>query len=619
MVGGKIEKKGEKETIGKWSFNPADKLAKKNAAPITVPEKSIVRTIIDDALEFAENGKGMSAGFTEISSKIKISAATIDRVGRLLEKDGIVNVVYPASPFAEPKIIIIKKPAQIPNEARKGEPIEHYSYYADNVPVESTILLEYNQKKYFLRSPGIGGYTMLLLESLKERAAELFAEDISELSDAKKSIVLKQKFMGIVSGVLGEIAPELKRDEITLLSGVLLHEMYGLGRLELLMADSSLEEIGINSSQSPVTVYHRKHGWMKTNISIGSEDEVANYASQIARKIGRDINVLSPILDAHLLTGDRVSATLFPVSSFGNTITIRKFARKPWTMTDLISEGHSLSSEMAALLWLAIQYEMNVLVAGGTASGKTSMLNALCTFLPSYHRVISIEDVREIMLPSYLNWNWVPMNTREPNTEGTGAIKMLDLLQASLRMRPDRIILGEMRKREEAEVLFEAMHTGHSVYSTIHANSGKQVVRRLTEPPISLPPIEIEAIDLIVVQYRDRRSNARRTYEICSVEQGINEASLDATTIYRWIPRNDSWDKVNEPRKFIEQLNLHTGMTEREITEELGMRSKVLDWMIKQKISDIEDVGRIIGRYYSDKSELLAAADKNSSAQKFLE
>ena len=157
-----------------------------------------------------------------------------------------------------------------------------------------------------------------------------------------------------------------------------------------------------------------------------------------------------------------------PISVEGNTMTIRKFASKPWTVTDLINT-QTISLDAASLIWMGIQYELSTLIAGGTATGKTSMLNAIANFFPPNQRIISIEDTREIQLPSFLHW--IPMVTRLPNPEGKGEVSMLDLLVNSLRMRPDRILVGEIRRKREAEVLFEAIHTGHSVYATVHANS----------------------------------------------------------------------------------------------------------------------------------------------------
>jgi flagellar protein FlaI len=274
-----------------------------------------------------------------------------------------------------------------------------------------------------------------------------------------------------------------------------------------------------------------------------------------------------------------------------------------------------MTPEMAGMLWQAMHYEMNVIIAGGTASGKTTALNALASFIPPNQRIVTIEDTRELLLPPY-QWNWVPLLTRNPNAEGQGEVTMLDLLVTALRMRPDRILLGEMRREREAEVLFEAMHTGHSVCSTLHADTGNQAVRRLITPPISLPPSQLDSINLLVVQYRDRRRNIRRTLEICEITSGAKEEEISANVIYRWRPRNDTFEMVGEPNKYLKELNLHTGMTKEEIWTDIKNRATILKWMIKNKLSDMESVGRIMALYYGKPKEILEIAKKGSEEKK---
>jgi flagellar protein FlaI len=428
-------------------------------------------------------------------------------------------------------------------------------------------------------------------------------------------LILKERFFFELNSHLAKYFPNAPKELLNMLSGVLLHEMYGLGDIEIIMGDDMLEEVGINSAKTPITVYHRVHGWLKTNLMPGSEDEINNFSSQIGRKVGREITTLSPILDAHLLSGDRVNATLFPISAEGNTITIRRFARRPWTLVDFIGKAHTMNSEMAATLWLAMQYEMNIIIAGGTASGKTSTLNTLLALVPTYHRIISIEDVREIILPSYLDWNWIPMVTRSPNPEGLGEVTMLDLMVTSLRMRPDRIIVGEIRRKKEAEVLMEAIETGHSIYSTIHANSGYQVLRRLAEPPINIPLMQIELIDLIVVQYRDRKTNKRRTYEIAEIEQTSTGQGLQVNTVYKWVPRTDAWEKLNKPTKLITLLNVHTGLTEEDIYKEINERAEILDWMKRSNLTDLDEIGFVMKLFYSNPTRVKKMAKENTSAE----
>jgi len=580
--------------------------------------EGLFETPIDSMMKNLEKSKRMS--FSQISKDLKISIDSVEKLALLLEKKGLLEVHYSVLITSEPYVVFEKKLSPKQVQVPEGKSIEEYSFEVDSIPLKVSILRKPNEQRpiYFLNYPVLGEYTQAFVEELKDEIAEKVPVEVSEITDIKMSDKLKKRFFDVARNELEIYLKEFSKEKLDILAGLIMHSMYGLGRLELVMGDNMLEEVTVNSSVTPVVVYQRKHGWLKSNILMSSEEEIYNYSSQIARKVGREITTLNPILDAHLSTGDRVNATLSPISTFGNTITIRRFARRPWTVIDFIGASHTMNVEMASLLWLAMQYEMNILVAGGTASGKTSALNALSAFMPNYHRILSIEDVREIMLPDYLRDNWVPMTTRNPNPEGQGEVTMLDLMQSSLRMRPDRIILGEIRRQKEAEVLFEAMHTGHSVYSTIHSNSADQVLKRLTEKPISIPPLEVEALDLILVQYRDRRRNVRRTFELAEVETGVAEEQLAVNTIYKWQPREDSWESMNLATKFVRNLNLHTGMTENEIEDELESRATILEWMLKNKLNDINQVGKVMGLFYSDPVSVREAAEKGVQPKKIL-
>jgi len=245
------------------------------------------------------------------------------------------------------------------------------------------------------------------------------------------------------------------------------------------------------------------------------------------------------------------------------------------------------------------------LISGGTGTGKTSFLTTLLPFIPPNQRILSIEDTREIKLPDFLHW--VPLVTREPNQEGKGKITMLDLLVNSLRMRPDRIILGEIRRSREAEVLFEAMHTGHSVYATIHADTAIQTYRRLISPPISVPENLVEAIDLLVVMYRDRRSGIRRVYEVAEILPQFRK-TIEAEKInllYKWERKTDFLSKYHESKKSFAKLEMLTGLNEREIKRELKNREKVLNYMIKKNIRDVSSVGKIVSSYAKSPDKIL--------------
>ena len=504
--------------------------------------------------------------------------------------------------------------------------INSYRIEADKVPAIVHIWDDSSENIpiYEIIVPTVGAATDSILNALRDELAKKVPVDIEEVTDPKKVEALKQSFFvearkiiskHLFEGVKEKNAGAHRQDKsidfaddkkLDILAGITLHRMFGLGIVDMLLADNFLEELAVNGANNPISLYHKKHGWCKTTIMLKNEEEIYNLSSQIGRKVGREINNLNPIMDAHLLTGDRVASTLFPTSTAGNTITIRRFSRNPWTIIHLISpEYGAMSKEIAAFLWMAMHYELNVLVAGGTASGKTSVLSAIASLIPPNQRILSIEDTREIFLPEELQWNWIPMTTRNPNPEGKGEVTMLDLMVASLRMRPDRIVVGEVRKKAQAETMFEAMHTGHSVYATMHADTVEQVKRRLIEPPIQIPKEEVESLHLVLVQYRDRRRGIRRTLELAEILTGGKE-TLGINYLYRWYPRTDTFEKANSSVRVFEELNLHTGMTPKEINDDLKERENILQWMLDNDIKDIGQVGRVMRVYYKNKAELLA-------------
>ena len=493
-----------------------------------------------------------------------------------------------------------------PNQSKENKRlVDSYVITADNVPAKINIykIQDDNVPLYEISMPELGAATEAFLANLREDLADKVPLDIENAIDPKKSAKLKENFYQEVKQVLLQHLP--KEKNVDIIAGVLVHRMYGLGFIDVIMSDDLLEELAINGSKQPLALYHKKFGWCKTNFWIKNEEEIYNLSSQIGRKIGREISSLHPLMDAHLLSGDRVASTLFPITTGGNTITIRRFSRSPWTIIHMISpEFKTVSVEIAALLWLAIQYELNIMVAGGTASGKTSLLSALSALTPPNQRIISIEDTREVSLPEHLQWNWIPMSSRSANPEGKGEITMLDLMVASLRMRPDRIIVGEVRRKEQAETMFEAMHTGHSVYTTMHADTVEQVKRRLLEPPIEIPQMQAESLHLVLIQIRDRRRGFRRSLELAEVLSGGTE-KLETNFLYRWRPRTDTFEKVNDSIRIFEDLNIHTGMTPEEINNDLKEKEMILNWMINNDVKDIDKVGKFMKIYYNNKQRLL--------------
>ncbi|MEK6967593.1 MAG: ATPase, T2SS/T4P/T4SS family [Nanoarchaeota archaeon] len=446
---------------------------------------------------------------------------------------------------------------------------------------------------YAINILNISRATEVILTKIRDEFVSKVNISGDDLGEENTIETIRQKFSGEILALLNKYLPKLDKTTSELLINYLITQNIGLGNVEILLRDPNLEEITINTATEPVWVYHRKYGWLKTNVRIPSEARIRHYATIIGRDIGKEITLLRPLMDAHLRTGDRVNATLSPISTKGNTITIRKFAERPWSITDFIN-SNTISVDAAAWVWLAIQHELSLLISGGTGSGKTSALNTIANFFPPNQRIISIEDTRELTLPNTLHW--VPMETRLPNPEGKGEVTMLDLVVNALRMRPDRIIVGEIRRKAEAEVLFEAMHTGHSVYATLHANSVQETIIRLTNPPIDIPKPIIESVSLILSQYRNRRTGLRRTLQLAEILQ-----NGDPRVLLQLDVAHDQLVTVNQPTRTLETLQLYTGLTVEDIRKDLSQKARILRWMVKQNITDVHQIGMLMAKYYAGK------------------
>jgi len=484
--------------------------------------------------------------------------------------------------------------------------VERYTIMVDGAKVDVKIQKDKNGLTYVLDIPEIAPPTLTLLGEIRNELISVTTISMKELTDPSLFFSIKNKFMEDARKLLRTKLPKVEKHVEDFLVGMLIQDMLGLGKIEFLVNDPNLEEIVIPSAREPVRVYSKKYGWIMTSLKIPKEEDIVNYSNIIARRVGRQITVLSPLLDAHLITGDRINAVLYPINTKGNTITIRKFARDPFTIVDFIN-NNTCSIDLAALLWMAIEYEMNVLISGGTGSGKTSFLNACMPFVSPNQRIISIEDTRELMLPEFLYWT--PLVTRTANPEGKGEVSMLDLLVNSLRMRPDRIILGEMRKQQEAMVLFEAMHTGHSVYATVHADSAPETISRLINPPLGIPPNLLKAVNLNVVMFRDRKRGIRRVMQLAEFD--ADDDSARSNILYRWMPETDKIIKHNESLRFFEDMSRNTGMSQTEIRKEMDEKKNILSWLIKNNIRSLREMGAVMNLYYRNKELLMSSIRKN--------
>ena len=390
------------------------------------------------------------------------------------------------------------------------------------------------------------------------------------------------------------------------LSGKLLRDIIGYGKIDSLIQDDELEEIMIIGVGKPLFVYHRKYGMMKTNIRFNEEPELLDLIDSMSREINRRIDQESPILDGRLKDGSRINATIPPVSADGPSLTIRKFKKDPLTVIDLIN-SKTISLELAAFFWLCFDglgvKSANAIISGGTSSGKTTTLNALSAFIPPKERIITIEDTLELQIP---HEHVIRMETRPANVENKGELTMNDLVKNSLRQRPDRIIVGEVRG-EEAITLFTALNTGHSGFGTLHSNSARETITRLTTKPMSVPKIMIQAIDFIIMQnriYTPSGISYRRVSEVAEIV-GIEEGVTQLNRIFKWNPERDRIENVSVSSSTLTQIANLSGKSLHEIYREIENRELVLKHMLNHNIHAVNDVNAVLELYYANPQKVL--------------
>ena len=385
----------------------------------------------------------------------------------------------------------------------------------------------------------------------------------------------------------------------------------GFGKIDPLMHDPLIEDISCDGVNVPMFIWHRKFESVPTNLRFETTGELDSYALRLAYLCGSHVSIAQPLLDASLPNGSRINLTYgSEVTRKGSTFTIRKFKADPFTVTDLIT-FNSLSPEMAAFFWYAVENRVSILVAGGIAAGKTTLLNCLSMFIKPDLKVVSIEDTPELNLP---HDNWIPAVTRTHfglSTENAD-VSLFDLLKASLRQRPDYIIVGEIRGAE-AYTLFQAVSTGHLGMSTVHAESVESTVYRLESAPMNIPRTLIAGIDIILVLKRmDFAGKPCRKTISTSEIVGLDPRSGEILTneVYRYNAAEDNFDYTG--RSYImEKIAERTGITPEQASEEIERRKKIIEWMVKNQIRDYKDVSNIIRNYLENPKSILAEAMKD--------
>ncbi len=429
-----------------------------------------------------------------------------------------------------------------------------------------------------------------IINTIKEAATRLITISPYRIRDpAQRRAVYKQRILDILRSSPELHIPERRFD---FYAENVVREMVGYGIIDPLVGDDVLEEIMVIGAKKPVYLFHREYEMMTSNIEFYSDKEIVDLINRIGRQVGRRVDISSPLLDARLPDGSRVNATIPPASVEGPTLTIRKFRTDPYSIVDLI-KLNTITAEVAGFLWMCVEgfgaKPANILIAGGTSSGKTTTLNCLAAFVTDTERVITIEDTAELKLPLR---HWIRLEARPPGLEGKGELTLDILTKNSLRMRPDRIIVGEVR-HDEAFTLFTALNTGHDgCMGTVHANSPQETIVRVTSPPMNVPEVMLSGLDFILVEHKihDRRKGTiRRVSEIAEVS-GVLLKHAQTQTIFQRDPVKDTIERTNMPIKFLSILHDFTGRSKRDIEAEWKEREAFLQQLAEKGIRDIGDV-----------------------------
>jgi len=454
---------------------------------------------------------------------------------------------------------------------------------------------------YDVEEPLLDEGEKTILAELEEAMRDVINVDVVHETNIQALIEYTNKTAKLL---MNELSVRIEEESYHKIFYYLFRDFVGLNEIEAIMKDYFIEDVECNGVDTPVYIVHRIYRNIRTSITYKDIDELASFVEKLAQKSGRYISYANPLLDATLPDGSRVNATFTKdITSKGPTFTIRKFTKIPWTPIKLLA-FNTLSPEMLAYFWILAEYKSNILISGGTASGKTTLLNAIAFFIPPEMRIVSIEDTRELQLSRE---NWLPSVARTPISTGqtVGEVDLFSLLKNSFRQNPDYVIVGEVRGKE-AFVLFQGMASGHASISTVHADSVQGVIRRLETPPIELSPSLLETLDAVVIMTHAvvNKKQTRRLKEIVEIDRIDEKGAPKTNTPFMWNPASDNFYFKKESLVFRKIANKY-GLKYEDILREFGLRSHLIYALYKGAISGFEEVQRIILDYYKNPEVVL--------------
>ncbi|HEY7467259.1 MAG TPA: type II/IV secretion system ATPase subunit [Dehalococcoidia bacterium] len=375
-------------------------------------------------------------------------------------------------------------------------------------------------------------------------------------------------------------------EELEALKYIVLREKIGLGPLEPLIKDSNIEDISC-SGVGAIFIEHKLFGGLKSNIVFHETEQLDDFVLRLSEKIKKPVTYKNPISDATLPDGSRINIVYGnDVSTRGSNFTIRKFTAVPLSILDIIGSG-GISAEMAAYLSLMIGEGLNLFVSGETASGKTTLLNALTAFYPPAAKIVTIEDTPELQVP-HANWTREVVRGSMSASDG-GGVTMFSLLRAALRQRPNAILVGEIRG-EEGAIAFQAMQTGHAVAATFHASSVEKLIQRLTGAPISVPKAYVDNLNVVAIASAVRLPNGRPGRRILSLNELIGyDSAADAFSfieVYRWVPHNDTFEATGHMNSYLLENRVAPArgidpQNKRAIYDEMAKRARLFERLLE--------------------------------------
>ena len=476
---------------------------------------------------------------------------------------------------------------------------EPYSY--------ARVIYDNNQSEfiYQIHEPSLDDKETETLNLIKDSLNRTLEYELDKMAIKDKSEYLKKS----VDSFIKSRGMRLEPVTVQKIHYYITRDFVGYGPIDNLMGDKYIEDISCDGTNVPLFIYHQKYESIKTDVKFPDEKDLNSFVIYLGQRCGKQVSVSVPILDGTTEEGHRVQATYGQeVTTRGSSFTIRRYKEKPFTPVELITYN-TASPEMVAYCWMLVEHNQSMIIAGGTASGKTATLNALALFIKPGSKIITMEDTREINLP---HENWIPGTTRtgvgERGKDGKapGEIDMFELVRAALRQRPEYIIVGEVRGAETA-TMFQAMATGHTTYSTMHADSVKSMINRLENPPISTPRILLTSLNFVIIQKHVRVGDSivRRITEIVELvgfEPETNE--VISNMVYQWNQRTDSF--IYKGHSFIlDQIMEMKNMTHEEMNSEMTRRVDIVKYLVEKNITDFRQISNLVVSYYKEPMETI--------------